>query len=72
MPVDTCANHTHVYTSYLLTLKKTCWAYKGTPKLPGRTGEDRALVASALEKDAVHLRQDDRDLLARQRGVLKL
>ena len=59
MPAETSADHTHVYTSYLMCLTRKCWAYQGTSRnfaehslsmLPGRNHEERALVASALQR----------------------
>jgi hypothetical protein len=69
MPAETVATHTHVYTSYLLSLKDKCWAYQNTSKIPGRNMEERTEVvaARALSKEhSVHGLHDDRHLIPRE------
>lgn len=43
MPTVTEATHTHVYSSYLMTLTRH-WAYARTNRVPGRNAYDRSLV----------------------------
>ena len=47
MPNVNVPDHTHRYSSYLLTLRNH-WAYAGTGRLPGRTQEEKTYVASDI------------------------